>query len=264
MLVDSHCHLDLLAPQVEGGLDVVLPAAAAAGVSHMLCVSVDRGNFPAVRALAGAHDHVFATAGVHPNHRDDDLDLDTLTAMAAAPEVVAVGETGLDYYRGGDDDLEWQREQFRRHIAVALAVEKPLVIHMREATDDTLAILKEQGADRVGGVMHCFAEDWDAARRALDLGFFISFSGIVTFRSADTLRTVAARVPRDGYLVETDSPWLAPVPFRGKTNQPAYVRQVAECVAEQQGSDLDTVAGQSSDNFFRLFRRARRVQADPA
>jgi TatD DNase family protein len=263
MLVDSHCHLDLLAPDVEGGLDAVLGAAAEAGVGHMLCVSVDRSNFPAVRAIAAAHDHVFATAGVHPNHRDDDLDGDILAGMASDPEVVAVGETGLDYFRS-EGDLDWQREQFRRHIAVAREVDKPLVIHMREATDDTLGILKEEGADRVGGVMHCFAEDWDAARRALDLGFLISFSGIVTFRSAETLREVAAKVPRDMFLVETDAPWLAPVPYRGKTNQPAYVRHVAEVVAAQQGADLETTAARSSDNFFRLLSRARRAQADAA
>ncbi len=256
MLVDSHCHLDRLDLSHYGGdLEAVLTAAAGNGVTHMLCVCIDRGNFEAVRQIAADHDNVYASAGVHPNEQEaDEITQDELRAMALHPEVVAIGETGLDYFRS-TGDLEWQRARFRRHIAVAREVEKPLIIHSREAGADTLRILAEEGADRVGGVMHCFVDDWQTAQQALDLGFYISFSGIVTFRSAEALRQVAAKVPEDRLLVETDSPYLAPVPHRGKSNYPAYTRLVAETLADIRGSSLEAIAQVTTDNFFRLFGR---------
>ena len=257
MLVDSHCHInfDPLAAQVAD----VLRNAALQGVGHMLCVAVNLEAFPQVRALAHAHANVFASVGVHPNERDGhDPSVEELLALAQDPRVVAIGETGLDYYRS-EGDLTWQQDRFRRHIAAAKASGRPLIIHTREAAADTLAILREEQAQDIGGVMHCFSEDWAAARAALDLNFYISFSGIVTFKSAAPLREVARQVPADRLLVETDAPYLAPVPHRGKTNEPAYVRHVAQCLAELRGVTLDELAAQTTSNFFKLFRHARAV-----
>lgn len=259
MLVDSHCHInfDPLAAQVAD----VLKNAAQQGVGHMLCVAVNLEAFPEVRALAHAHANVFASVGVHPNERDgQDPSIEELLALAQDPRVVAIGETGLDYYRS-EGDLTWQQERFRRHIAAAKASGRPLIIHTREAAADTLAILRAERAQDIGGVMHCFSEDWAAAQAALDLNFYISFSGIVTFKSAAALREVARRVPADRLLVETDAPYLAPVPHRGKTNEPAYVRHVAQCLAELRGVSLDELAAQTTDNFFKLFNRAQPVPA---
>lgn len=259
MLVDSHCHInfDPLAAQVAD----VLKNAAQQGVGHMLCVAVNLEAFPEVRALAHAHANVFASVGVHPNERDgQDPSIEELLALAQDPRVVAIGETGLDYYRS-EGDLTWQQERFRRHIAAAKASGRPLIIHTREAAADTLAILRAERAQDIGGVMHCFSEDWAAAQAALDLNFYISFSGIVTFKSAAALREVARRVPPDRLLVETDAPYLAPVPHRGKTNEPAYVRHVAQCLAELRGVSLDELAAQTTDNFFKLFNRAQPVPA---
>lgn len=257
MLVDSHCHInfDPLAAQVTD----VLKNAAQQGVGHMLCVAVNLEAFPQVRALAHAHANVFASVGVHPNECEGhDPSVEELLALAQDPRVIAIGETGLDYYRS-EGDLTWQQDRFRRHIAAAKASGRPLIIHTREAAADTLAILREERAQDIGGVMHCFSEDWAAARAALDLNFYISFSGIVTFKSAAPLREVARQVPADRLLVETDAPYLAPVPHRGKTNEPAYVRHVAQCLAELRGLSLDELAAQTTNNFFALFRHAQPV-----
>jgi len=250
-LVDSHCHLNF--DPLNASLPAVLARARENGVSHMLCVSVTLEKFPEVRALAEQHDNIFASVGVHPNERDiAEPTVEQLQALAEHPRVVAIGETGLDYYRS-EGDLTWQQERFRTHIRAARAAKKPLIIHTREAPADTLRIMAEEGAGEAGGVMHCFTESWEVARRALDLGFYISFSGIITFRNADALRDVARRVPADRLLVETDCPYLAPVPFRGKTNEPAFVRYVAEQVAVVRETSPDLVAQTTTQNFFSLF-----------
>ena len=257
LLVDSHCHLDRLdLTPYHGDMDRALDAARDNGVGHMLCVCINWENRPTVLALAQAHDNVFATVGVHPNDDEGhEPSVEELTAAAADVKVLAIGETGLDYFRS-EGDLEWQRERFRRHIHAAKQVGKPLVVHSREAREDTIKVLREEGADAVGGVMHCFVDDWETAQQALELGFYISFSGIVTFNNAAQVRDVATRVPAERMLVETDAPYLAPVPFRGKPNQPAYVRHVAERLAEVRGISLDEVAAVTTENFFRLFRIA--------
>ena len=256
MLVDSHCHLDRLDLEPFGGrLDAALEAAAEAGVGHMLCVCIDMDNFPRVRELAHAYSQVSASVGVHPNERGTrEPDADELVRLAADDQVAAIGETGLDYFRS-EGALDWQRERFRRHIATARTAGKPLIIHMRNATTDTLEILREERAGEAGGVMHCFVEDWATARQAMDLGFVISFSGIVTFRNAQALKEVARKVPDDMYLVETDSPYLAPMPHRGKSNHPAWVRHVAEHIAQLRNTDLDTVAEQTTTTYQRVFGR---------
>lgn len=253
-LVDSHCHLDRLDLTPHGGdLEAALQAARDNGVGHFLCVSIGMANFPEVLRIAREHPDVSASVGMHPNEQEDsEPDVDRLVALAADPKVVAIGETGLDYFRS-EGDLEWQRDRFRTHIAAARRTGKPLIIHMREATEDTLRILREEGADAVGGVMHCFVEDWDTARAALDLNFHISFSGIVTFNSARALQDVARRLPAERMLVETDSPYLAPVPKRGKPNQPAWVRYVAEFIAGLREEPLEQIAETTSANYFRLF-----------
>ena len=254
-LVDSHCHLNFEPLNAE--LPAVLTRANASGVSHMLCVSVTLESFPAVQAIAHAHDHIYASVGVHPNERDgEDPSVEALCALAADARVVAIGETGLDYFRS-QGDMGWQQERFRRHIRAARAARKPLIIHTRDAAADTLRIMQEEGAGEIGGVMHCFTESWEIARAALDLNFCISFSGIVTFKNAEALRDVARQVPAERILVETDSPYLAPVPYRGKTNEPSYVRQVAECVATVRSEPLAAVAAQTTKNFFDLFTHAR-------
>jgi TatD DNase family protein len=260
MLVDSHCHLDLIDPTLER-VDALLAQAAAAGVGHFLCVSVSLANAPVVRSLAARHDTVSASVGVHPNHvGDDDPDVPALARLADDPLIVAVGETGLDYHYGADH-VVLQQARFRTHIRAAREVGKPLIVHMRDATDDTMRILAEERASDVGGVMHCFTEDWPAAQRALELGFHISFSGIVTFKSAEPIRDAARQVPLDRLLVETDAPYLAPVPHRGKQNQPAYVRQVADCVAALRELPPATLDAQVGQNFFALFPAARPTRA---
>lgn len=253
MLVDSHCHLDCLDLEPFGGdLDAALAAAREHGVQHMLCVSIDLEHFPRVLEVAHRHGDVSASVGVHPSSEGREPSVEELVQLAADPQVVAIGETGLDYFYN-KGDLAWQRDRFRRHIAAARQTRKPLIIHMRDATEDTLRILREEGADEVGGVMHCFVEDWTTAQAAMELGFYISFSGIVTFRSAETLREVARRMPSDRILVETDSPYLAPVPHRGKGNQPAWVRHVAEQIAALRGEELSAFAATTTENYFRLF-----------
>ena len=251
MFVDSHCHLDF--PELSDNLPAVLEAMAANQVTHALCISVNLTDLPRVHRIAAEHRNLYASAGVHPDYEDTpDPSVAELTALAARPKVVAIGETGLDYYRLSGD-LAWQRDRFRRHIRAARECGKPLVIHTRAAAADTLAIMREERASDAGGVMHCFTETWDVAQAAMDLGFHISFSGIVTFKNASELKDVARRAPLDRMLIETDSPYLAPVPFRGKTNQPAYVRHIAEEIARLRGIPLEEVAAATSANFFRLF-----------
>ena len=251
MFVDSHCHLNF--PELAADLPAVLGAMAANRVTHALCISVTLPELPAVLQLAADHANLYATVGVHPDTEDGaEPSVAELVALAARPKVVAIGETGLDYYRL-TGDLTWQRERFRNHIHAARETGKPLVIHTRSAADDTLAIMRQERAGDAGGVMHCFTETWEVAAAAIELGFHISFSGIVTFKNAAALKEVARRVPLERMLIETDSPYLAPVPFRGKTNQPAYVRYVAEEIARLRDVAVDEIAAVTSANFFRLF-----------
>ncbi|MGE0486572.1 MAG: TatD family hydrolase [Gammaproteobacteria bacterium] len=252
-LIDSHCHL----PLIQGDGDAVIARAHAAGVAHMLCVCVDLESFADVVAVARQHDTVSATVGVHPNTDDSNREpsVAELVELAAAPDIVAVGETGLDYFRS-DGDLEWQRRRFRTHIRAAREAGKPLVIHCRDAASDLITILREERGGDAGGVMHCFVEDWDTAQAAMDLGFHISISGIVTFRNADALREVATRVPLERLLIETDSPWLAPVPHRGKQNEPAFVSHTAAFLADLRGERLEDLARATTNNYRRLFDTA--------
>ncbi len=252
MFVDSHCHLDF--PELAAQLDVLLARMAANDVVAALCVAVNLEDFPRLLALAASDPRLFASVGVHPDYPDaDEPDVATLVALAAHPKVVAIGETGLDYYRLTDAP-EWQRERFRVHIRAARAANKPLIVHMRSASEDTVRILREEGAEAVGGVMHCFTGDWASAEAAMDLGFCISFSGIVTFRSAAELREVAARVPDEWLLIETDSPYLAPEPHRGKRCEPAFVRHVAERLALVRGTSVERIAEITTNNFQRIFK----------
>lgn len=254
MFVDSHCHLDF--PDLAPRTAEILAKMRENAVSHALCVSVNLADWPGVLALAEAHANLFASVGVHPDYEDvEEPDVAGLAARAAHPKVVAIGETGLDYFRL-KGDLEWQRERFRTHIRAARETGLPLIIHTREAAADTLAIMREEKASEVGGVMHCFTETLDVARAAIEQGFYISFSGIVTFKNAQALKEVAAAIPLERILIETDSPYLAPVPHRGKTNEPGLVCHVAEEIARLRGISLEAVGEASSKNFFTLFRKA--------
>ena len=259
MYVDSHCHLSF--PDLAGRIDELRAAMAAAEVDRALCICTTLEEFDQVHALALRHDNFWASAGVHPDTEGlREPTVADLVALASRPRVVAIGETGLDYYRLNGrsvEEMAWQRDRFRVHIRAALESSLPLVIHTRSAAADTLAILREEGGAAAGGVFHCFTETADVARAALDLGFHISFSGILTFRNAADLREIARWVPLDRCLIETDSPYLAPVPFRGRTNQPAYVPYVAAQLAELKQCDLQTVAEATSANFERLFSRVR-------
>ncbi len=255
MLVDSHCHLDL--PELAGNLPQILEAMQRNDVGCAVCIGVTLEDFPRILTLAEAYPTILATVGVHPENTGvKEPTVDELVELSRHPRVVGVGETGLDYY-WHKDAPEWQRERFRTHIRAARAAGKPLVVHNRDATADTLRVLAEENAGEVGGVMHCFTETWEVAEQALDLGFNISISGIVTFKNALVVKDVARRVPLDRLLVETDAPYLAPVPFRGKINQPAYVRHVAEEIASLRGITYEAVAAATTDNFFRLFSKAR-------
>ena len=254
MLVDSHCHLDF--PDLAGRVEEALALMRENGVSHALCVSVTLQEFPQVRALAERYPNLYASVGVHPDYDNvPPVTEKELVALADHPRVVAIGETGLDHYRikGGAD---WQRERFRTHIRAARSSGKPLIVHMRDAAEDTLRIMREERAPEVGGVMHCYTGTWDVAQAAMDLGFCISFSGIVTFKNAGALREVARQVPLERMLIETDSPFLAPVPYRGKTNEPGLVKYVAEEIARLRGVPFDVVAAATRSNFFRLFKHA--------
>lgn len=251
MFVDSHCHLDF--PQLIERKDDILATMALNRVAAALCVSVTLEDFPNVLALAHAHPHLYASVGVHPDNADCiEPDVATLVAHAADPKVVAIGETGLDYY-WHKDQPEWQRERFRVHIRAARQCNKPLIIHTRDSAADTLRLMREEGAGAPGGVMHCFTETQEVADAALDLGFYISFSGIVTFKNAKALKAVARQVPLDRLLIETDSPYLAPVPHRGKVNEPGFVKHVAEEIAALRGETVERIAEVSTENFKRLF-----------
>lgn len=255
VLVDSHCHInfDPLGNEVPD----VIARATSNDVGYFLCVSVNLEDYPQVQALAKTYANVFSSVGVHPNEQEgQDPDESVLSELATDENVIAIGETGLDYFRS-TGDLGWQHNRFRQHIRSAIKVKKPLIIHTREAAADTIKIMQEEGAQECGGVMHCFAENWQVAKQALDLGFYISFSGIVTFKNAKDLKEVAKNVPADRMLVETDSPYLAPTPHRGKTNEPAYVKYIAECIAELRDTSYEKIAAQTTENFFNLFTQAK-------
>ena len=254
MFVDSHCHLDF--PDLASQLGDLLGNMRDNNVSHALCVSVNLEDFPRVLALAEAHPNLFASVGVHPDYENlAEPQAAQLASLARHPRVVAIGETGLDYFRL-KGDLEWQRERFRQHIRAARECGKPLIVHTRAAAADTLRIMAEEGADKTGGVMHCFTESWEVAQQAMEMNFYISFSGIVTFRNAAALKDVAKKIGLEKMLIETDSPYLAPVPHRGKINQPAFVRHVAEEIAALRGIRVEEVAAATTANFFNLFKAA--------
>jgi TatD DNase family protein len=251
MLVDSHCHLDF--PELAENLPQLIDRMQEAGVAAALCAGVTLEGFPAVLGIARRYRNIFAAVGVHPDTREGmEADVETLVRLADDPKVVAIGETGLDYYRL-EGDLEWQRQRFRVHIQAAKRCRKPLIIHTRSAREDTLKIIQEERAGEVGGVFHCFTEDRETAWKAIGLGFHVSFSGIVTFKNATELKKVAAELPLERMLVETDAPYLAPVPHRGKLNEPAYVRHVAEDIAALRGISPKAVAEATTANFCRLF-----------
>lgn len=251
MLIDSHCHLDF--PELASQLDNVLALMRENQVVRALCISVKLEDFPQVQALAETHAQLYGTVGVHPDYDGvEEVTVEKLVALANHSKIVGIGETGLDYYRL-EGDLEWQRERFRRHIRAARECGKPLVVHTRSAAEDTLRIMQEERAGEVRGVMHCFTESWEVASRAMDMGFYISFSGIVTFKNAQALKDVAKRVPLERMLIETDSPFLAPVPYRGKVNQPGYVKHVAEEIARLKAVTFEDVARETTKNFHELF-----------
>jgi TatD DNase family protein len=258
-LVDSHCHLDQLDLKTHAdSLANALTQAKNQGVGHMLCVCITLENFPDVLQIAKSYPNISASVGLHPNEQDVPLEptAEDLIALAQDEKIVAIGETGLDYFRS-TGDVEWQRERFRQHIRAAKNLKKPLIIHTRQAKDDTLKVMREENAAEASGVMHCFTEDWATASAAMDLNFYISISGIVTFKSAVEIQDVAKRVPLDRLLIETDSPYLAPNPHRGKSNEPAYVRYIAEYIAELRGISVAALAEATTENFFRLFKGAQ-------
>ena len=262
MFIDSHCHLDF--PEFQARLPEVLANMKSAQVSHALCVSVDIPDFPNVLKLAHEYPHLYASVGVHPDYEETpEPSFEFLVATAKKhSKIVAIGETGLDYYRMGDrsyESMEWQRERFRTHIRAALAARKPLIIHTRSSSEDTIKIMREEGAESIGGVMHCFTESLDVARKAMDLGFYISFSGIVTFKSAKDLQETCKQIPLDRMLIETDSPYLAPIPYRGKTNEPAWVSKVGEFIADLKGISIEELASCTSSNFYQCFQIDRAV-----
>ncbi|WP_288843374.1 TatD family hydrolase [uncultured Deefgea sp.] len=255
--VDSHCHINFA--DLAANMPQLLANMQDYDVSHALCVAVNLPELPSVLALAQQHDNIFASVGVHPDYEDTpEPTVAQLVELAQSPKVVAIGETGLDYFRL-TGDLEWQRERFRTHIRAAREAGLPLIIHTRASSEDTIRILREENAQDVGGVMHCFTESWEVAQQAMDLGFYISLSGIVTFKKAEDLKQLARLMPLDRLLIETDSPYLAPMPHRGKQNQPAWVRHVAEHIAELKGIPLSDVAEATTQNFFKLFARARQA-----
>ncbi len=251
MLVDSHCHLNF--PELQSNMEQIRASMHDNQVGHALCISVTLKDFPQVLTLAETYPNFFASVGVHPDYEDEPpFTVDDLVNLANHPKVIAIGETGLDYFRL-TGDLKWQRERFRTHIRAAIKSQKPLVIHTRSAAEDTLRIIREENAQLVGGVLHCFTESLDVALEAIDLGFYISFSGIVTFKNAVMLKEVASQLPLDRILVETDSPYLAPIPYRGKINQPAYVKHVAEELSRIRNVPLAEIMEATTANFFRLF-----------
>ena len=251
MFIDSHCHIDF--PELADNIDGVLGKMRENQVDRCLCISVNLEDFPRVLKLAEAHDNVFATVGVHPDYEDiEEPDVARLVQLANHPKIIGIGETGLDYYRL-TGDLEWQRQRFRTHIRAAIKTRKPLIIHTRSAAEDTLKIMREENAADIGGVMHCFTETLDIAEQAMAMNFYISISGIVTFKNAVQIKEVAQKIPLERLLIETDSPYLAPVPFRGKLNQPGYVKHVAEEIAKLRGVSVEEIAQQTTKNFNKLF-----------
>ncbi len=257
LLIDSHCHLDRLdLSNYPDGLAGALAAARDKGVTHFLNVSINLESYPVIRRMAEQYDDISISVGVHPNETEgENPTVAQLVAEAQHPKVVAIGETGLDFFRT-EGDQTWQRERFRNHITAAKESCNPLIIHMREATEATLQMMQQERASDAGGVMHCFVEDWEIAQRVLDMGFYISFSGIVTFKSAKKLQEVARKAPLESILIETDSPYLAPAPFRGKPNEPAYLSHVAQFVADQREMSVEALGEATTDNFFKLFNKA--------
>ncbi len=252
MFVDSHCHINF--PDFASDTDALIARMREAQVTHAMCISVTYPEWPSVVALSERYENIYATAGVHPDYEDiEEPTVASLLERARHRKVQAIGETGLDYYRL-QGDLEWQRERFRTHIRAARECAKPLVIHTRSASEDTIKIMREEKAHEAGGVMHCFTETWEVAAAAMDMGFYISFSGIVSFKNATQLHEVAQRVPLDRMLIETDAPYLAPVPYRGKRNEPSWVPHVASAVAKLRGIDAATIGSVTSANFFSLFK----------
>ena len=252
MFIDSHCHLDLLA-QEEGGIDLAINNAKENGVDHILCISIDKSSCHKIIEIVQSNTYLSASVGIHPNiEQTENFTVEELVSLANHEKVIAIGETGLDYFRS-EGDLGWQRERFRVHIEAAKELKKPLIVHTREARKDTMDILENEGAESAGGIIHCFTENWETAKRALDIGFYISLSGIVTFKNAKELQEVAKKLPLDRILIETDSPYLAPVPHRGKTNQPAFVKHVAEFLAELRGDTVENIAKATTDNFHTAF-----------
>lgn len=256
MFVDSHCHLDF--PEYAGQIPDILVRMKEAQVNHAMCISVDMPDFPNVLALAESHPNLFATVGTHPDYEDTpEPTEDQLVELAQHPKILAIGETGLDYYRMGDKtyaEMEWQRDRFRTHIRAAIRVQKPLIIHTRSASEDTIRIMKEEGASQVAGVMHCFTESLEVAKASMEQGFYISFSGIVTFKSAKDLQETCKQIPLERMLIETDSPYLAPIPNRGKTNEPSWVAHVAQFIADLKGISVEEVAKHTTNNFKTLFK----------
>jgi TatD DNase family protein len=236
-----------------GGIDAMVSEASDNGIEHILCIAIDKASCAEVKSIADSFPQVTASVGIHPNvDEQEQFTVEELVAQAAHPKVIAIGETGLDYFRS-EGDLEWQRDRFRVHIEAAKKTQKPLIIHTREAREDTMSILENEDAEKAGGIIHCFTENWETAKRALDIGFYISLSGIVTFKSARELQDVAKKLPLDRMLIETDSPYLAPVPHRGKTNKPVFVKHVAEFLAELRGDTVENIAATTTANFQRLF-----------
>lgn len=259
MYIDSHCHINF--PELAARLPDIFGKMTENHVSHALCVSVNLPEFPQVLALAEQYPHIYASVGVHPDYEDTpEPTVEQLVELADHPRIVAIGETGLDYFRL-QGDLEWQRERFRTHIRASRITGKPLIIHTRSASEDTIRLMREEGASPAAGgaagVMHCFTESQEVADAAIELGFYISLSGIVTFKSAKALQEVARTIPLERMLIETDSPYLAPVPYRGKTNEPGLVRHVAEFIADLRGIPVEEVARHTSENFFTLFKMAK-------
>ena len=255
MYIDSHCHINF--PELNEKIDQVLDNMKNHNISHALCVSVTLDKIDEILSLANKYSNIYASVGVHPDYENiDEPDIDTLFKHSMNKKVVAIGETGLDYFRL-KGDLTWQRDRFRTHIRAAIKSKLPLIIHTRNAQDDTISIMKEEGANSATGVMHCFTESYEMAKQAIDLGFYISFSGIITFKNAETLRETVKKIPIENILIETDSPYLAPVPNRGKLNEPANVRYVAEKISELKGIPVEKVAEITTNNFFKLFSKCK-------
>ncbi len=254
MLIDSHCHLDRLdLTPFNGQFSDFMAEVKQENIEKLVCISITLEAYPAMCQLVSDHDSVFVTVGVHPTEQEGaEPSIDILTEYGQQDRVIGIGETGLDYFRC-EGDMTWQQERFRTHIRAAKQLNKPLIVHTRNAKEDTLRILKEESAEEVGGVLHCFTEDWDMAKSALDLNFYISFSGIVTFKNAQQVHEVARKIPEDRFLIETDAPYLAPVPYRGKPNYPLYLKHVADRMAELKGLSVNKIADLSTQNFYQLF-----------